>query len=260
MSDLQVNIERMISLRVNNFPSLLTGSSSTKPNAVEPGEQVTATLAKKENQNAEKRFEQVSEGSRSTKASSNLYPQVFQSLTLMNQFKTWTIGRKLKGKIKKIASRSTSNSSADQDHHQLPSDVQQPHVWSDQHSSSCSSSDTPNSSSMSDDKDDSASSDLASGTDSAHGSAIESPPWLLPPCAPASNFVTSNCNTSSPTDLEKAIESLSTDSLDKIEIIAVSLTKDVRGELGIYVKGKLDSKGTLGYVIADFEANGPAEK
>lgn len=53
----------------------------------------------------------------------------------------------------------------------------------------------------------------------------------------------------------RAIECLPADVLDKIEIVAVSLTKDERGELGIYVKGKLDNDGTLGYVIADFEVS-----
>lgn len=50
--------------------------------------------------------------------------------------------------------------------------------------------------------------------------------------------------------------------LDKriFEPIALSLTKDSRGELGIYVTGKSDEEGKMKYIVADFEANGPAER
>ena len=43
--------------------------------------------------------------------------------------------------------------------------------------------------------------------------------------------------------------------------LEISLTKDSRGELGIYVTGKLDTvTDTMRYIIADFESDGPASR
>lgn len=44
------------------------------------------------------------------------------------------------------------------------------------------------------------------------------------------------------------------------ERIEISLAKDERGELGIYVTGKQGSNGDLRYIVADFESGGPAER
>ena len=38
----------------------------------------------------------------------------------------------------------------------------------------------------------------------------------------------------------------------------VTLEKDSSGELGIYITGKVDIHGYLGYVVADLEYGGPA--
>lgn len=40
----------------------------------------------------------------------------------------------------------------------------------------------------------------------------------------------------------------------------VTLEKDERGELGIYITGKIDQNGYLGYVVADLEFGGPAHR
>ncbi len=40
----------------------------------------------------------------------------------------------------------------------------------------------------------------------------------------------------------------------------VTIEKDERGELGIYITGKIDSNGYLGYVVADLEFGGPAHR
>ncbi|RWS25120.1 PDZ domain-containing protein 2-like protein [Leptotrombidium deliense] len=40
----------------------------------------------------------------------------------------------------------------------------------------------------------------------------------------------------------------------------VLLEKDSKGELGIYVTGKIDENGAIGYYIADFEAGGTAQR
>jgi hypothetical protein len=40
----------------------------------------------------------------------------------------------------------------------------------------------------------------------------------------------------------------------------VTLEKDERGELGIYITGKIDPNGYLGYVVADLEFGGPAHR
>jgi len=42
------------------------------------------------------------------------------------------------------------------------------------------------------------------------------------------------------------------------EMIGVTLVKDEKGELGIYVTGKMDANQKMGYLIADFEPNGVA--
>lgn len=38
----------------------------------------------------------------------------------------------------------------------------------------------------------------------------------------------------------------------------ITLEKDESGELGIYITGKVDANGYLGYVVADLEFGGPA--
>ncbi|KAL1420853.1 hypothetical protein MTO96_023705, partial [Rhipicephalus appendiculatus] len=48
---------------------------------------------------------------------------------------------------------------------------------------------------------------------------------------------------------------------DGARVLAVRLAKDSRGELGVYIKGKCAPDGTvLGYVVADLEQDGPAAR
>lgn len=55
--------------------------------------------------------------------------------------------------------------------------------------------------------------------------------------------------------------SLTTSPFEETSVLEMSLTKDSRGELGIYVTGKLDTANEImRYIIADFEADGPASK
>lgn len=184
MSDLQVNLERMI--RVHNFPLL----TSSKPNVIEPTtiEQSPSLLAsKKESIKAEKCSEQAAEAKRNgtAKSSSNLYPPVFPSLALMNQFKTWTIGRKLKGKLKKMTSRSSNATPAEQDH-----SVQQP--------DNAAHSQLPNNVAPDErERDGSVASDLASGgSDSTHEPPEPTTPW---------HSTTTRYSSSAPTDLERCV-------------------------------------------------------
>ena len=46
----------------------------------------------------------------------------------------------------------------------------------------------------------------------------------------------------------------------QVNIFTVTLEKDERGELGIYITGKIDYDGMLCYVIANLEKDGPAKR
>ncbi|XP_075745804.1 uncharacterized protein LOC119174215 isoform X2 [Rhipicephalus microplus] len=64
-----------------------------------------------------------------------------------------------------------------------------------------------------------------------------------------------------PTRQHRASDASVRSAPDGARVLAVRLAKDSRGELGVYIKGKCAPDGTvLGYVVADLEQDGPAAR
>ncbi|KAI1301219.1 PDZ domain-containing protein 2 [Halotydeus destructor] len=212
--------------------------------------------------------------SRSSPLVGNLYPTNTTSsstLNLMGQLKAWTLDRKLKGKLRRLSSRSGLNSNNNQI--KVDSVV---NCVDDKDSIDCCSVQSKNSGEDSC-FDESTSTTSNRSTPSPGTPGIPCPQSSEPPSSEAPQAAsTMSLSPSSSTgseadsqynsdygerdDLQKAIDCLTADQLARVNLLAVTLDKDDQGELGIYVTGKMDSDGSIGYVIADFEADGPAQR
>lgn len=79
-------------------------------------------------------------------------------------------------------------------------------------------------------------------------------PWSRPAFMQnSSNFSQADTIT-----LNEILKVIPEESNFEYEVIGITLVKDERGELGIYITGKLDTNQKMGYLIADFEPNGVA--
>lgn len=215
---------------------------------------------------------QAEEGASHAKAS---YPAPPTTRTLMGQFKdgfkAWTLDRKLiKGRLKKLAGRSNSGGSVEQVGHDATDSADRVSLSSLSSSNSASSC------------------NLVNGKKRTLPNSMKAPNLEVSPIAESEEpskcelprIVSASTNEGDvppnsllwrkslvmPNDQNVTISSGALPTNDESAagdatvVISVTLAKDERGELGIYVTGKVDHEGAMGYIVADFELNGPADR